>query len=106
MIQLAQSFRRILMKLFYSNWFFLWPDGAMVTDTLHNIVLTEIKIHNMHRSLAFPLDGIRKLVCGKVKDTSGLHNITQISLLLLWIVSNRKYPEKRLYSQRKKFIEF
>ena len=46
----------------------------MVTDTLHNIVLTEIKIHNMHRSLAFPLDGIRKLVCGKVKNTSDIRS--------------------------------
>ena len=78
---IVRNSNEVIFQLFFFCVY--WLDVKMVTDTLHNIVLTEIKIHNMHRSLAFPLDGIRKLVCGKVKDTSGLHNITQIFLLLL-----------------------
>ena len=66
----GQTLWGILMKL-YSNCFFL----CLLTRRkngyryFHNIVLTEIKIHNMHCSLAFPLDSIRKLLCGNVKDT-------------------------------------
>ena len=63
----------------------------------HNIVLTEIKIHNMHCSLAFPLDSIRKLLCGNVKDT--LTSATQhhsASLATAAVLLQGKYPEKRL----------
>ena len=73
---------------------------------IYNIVLTEIKIHNMHCSLAFPLDSIRKLLCGNVKDTltSNQESLGRASILysLKENISKRKYKK----SQRKSSVNF
>ena len=50
---------------------------------LNNIVLTQIKIHNMPASLATPLDSIRKLVLWRnqeSRDTLTVHCVSVVEL--------------------------